>query len=137
MPKRCSICSRTDVASIDVLLLEGRSARSVALDLGLSEDTMQRHHHRHVFAAAPLNLDDARRRSAADPLDELVEALRSRALAGDVALSAQADVRHAILPTRRLEEEEEWIDLRTRMLAALEPFPEARLAIAAALEPAP
>jgi hypothetical protein len=79
--------------------------------------------------------------SAGDPLDELVKALRVRALAGNpadtreyrLALSAQSDLRHATPPQRDLATEPEWIELRARMLAALEPFAEARLAIVAAL----
>jgi translation initiation factor IF-2 len=141
MPRICSICSLPDAGAIAVLLLEGRSARSVAMELGLPEDAMQRHARRHV---APVKLDAVRRRSTADPLDELVAALRDRALAGDIAsareyrlaLSAQSDVRHAVAPQRPLEAELEWIELRTKMLVALEAFPQAKQAIADALEAA-
>jgi hypothetical protein len=146
MPRYCQVCSRTDAGAINVLLLEGRSARSVALELGLSEDSVQRHvHNRHVTVrrtSDPVPFRPATEPS--DPLDELVAALRDHALAGNpasaheyrLALSAQADVRHTTPPTRDLEHEPEWIELRTRMLEALEPFPAAKLAIADALEAA-
>jgi hypothetical protein len=144
MARSCSICSRADAGAINTLLAEGRSARSVAVERGLSEDAVQRHAHRHV-AAQRMSPRPAPRRStteaAADPLDELVDALRNQALAGNpaivhqyrLALAAQADVRHAIPAARDLASEPEWIGLRTAMLAALEPFPEARQAVADAL----
>jgi hypothetical protein len=144
MARACSICSRSDAGAINVLLAEGRSARSVAVERGLSEDAVQRHAHRHV-AARQAGPPRAPRRSTAaggaDPLDELVDALREQALAGNpaivhqyrLALAAQADLRHATPSARDLASEPEWIVLRTVMLAALEPFPEARQAVADAL----
>ena len=76
-----------------------------------------------------------------DPLDELVVALRARALAGSdaasgeyrLALLAQQAARHAAAPSRDLASEPEWITVRTVLLQALEPFPAARLAVADAL----
>ncbi len=38
MARRCSVCSRPDAGAINALLGEGRSARSVAVERGLSED---------------------------------------------------------------------------------------------------
>jgi len=144
MARSCSICSRSDAGAINALLGEGRSARSVAVELGLSEDAVQRHAHRHVVARRTTDAAPRRRpvaEAVADPLDELVDALRNQALAGNpaivhqyrLALSAQADVRHATPPQRDLASEPEWIALRSKMLAALEPFPEARQAVADAL----
>jgi len=77
----------------------------------------------------------------ADPLDELVDALRAQALAGNpaivhqyrLALAAQADARHAAPPTRALASEPEWVALRTRLLGALAPYPEATAAVLDAL----
>jgi hypothetical protein len=144
MARSCSICSRSDAGAINALLGEGRSARSVAVERGLSEDAVQRHAHRHVVAqrmAPPPARRRARLETADDPLDELVAALRVRALAGSpsdtreyrLSLAAQADGRHATPSVRDLASEPEWIALRTSMLAALEPFPEARQAVADAL----
>lgn len=149
---RCSICSRPDAGAINALLGEGRSARSVAVDLGLSEDAVQRHAHRHVvrpIVAAPeaaavpsaTAATPGDPLAAGDPLDELVNALRTQALAGNPAivhqyrlgLSAQADLRHAAPPTRDLASEPEWRALRAAILQALEPFPEARQAVADAV----
>lgn len=140
MARACSICARPDRGAIDALLGEGRSVRSVAAELGLSEDALGRHAHRHGARQAKAARTPPTS-ALGDPLDELVGALRTQALAGNpaivhqyrLALAAQTDVRHAAPPTRDLASEPEWLALRTKMLAALEPFPEARLAVAEAI----
>jgi hypothetical protein len=142
MPRNCSICSRSDAGAIDELLRSGRSARSVALELGLSDDAVGRHA-RHHLGRVP-STGSPRDRAvdpSGDPLDELVSALRVRALAGNpadtreyrLALAAQLDARHAVPPRRDLASEPEWTVLRAAILAALEPFPDARQAAAAAI----
>lgn len=138
MGQPCSVCGLPTAGAINELLRSGRSARAVAGEFGLSYDAVTRHARNHVSKrpAATVPAD-----SDADPLDELVKALRVRALAGNpadtreyrLALAAQSDLRHAAPPQRDLATEPEWIEVRTRMLAALEPFAEARLAIVAAL----
>jgi hypothetical protein len=161
MARRCSICSRPDAGVLNALLGHGRSARSVAVEHGLSEDAMQRHASKHVprmgdaaqraarhptlevdpRAGTPLGTASDPDATPPDPLDELVEALRTQALAGNpaivhqyrLALAAQADARHAAPPTRDLATEPEWMALRTRLLRALEPFRAARDAILGAL----
>ena len=40
MARRCTICSRPDAGAINVLLGEGRAVRSVAVELGLSDDAL-------------------------------------------------------------------------------------------------
>jgi hypothetical protein len=135
MGRSCSVCRLPSAGAINDLLRSGRSATSVAREFTLSDDSVGRHRH-HVPKDAPSPLP-----ASGDPLDELVSALRVRALAGNpsdtreyrLALAAQADVRHATPPRRDLASEAEWVALRTAMLHALEPFPEARIAIAAAL----
>ncbi|MGD0248353.1 MAG: hypothetical protein ABSB75_04795, partial [Candidatus Limnocylindrales bacterium] len=144
--RSCSVCSRSDAGAINVLL-DGRSARSVAAEFGLSEDAVQRHAKRHLTKQARPPSDTVNPGTASqpldphDPLDELVTALRTRALAGSdsatreyrLALAAQSDAKHAAPPRRDLATEPEWLALRTVMLRALEPFAEARAAIVVAL----
>jgi hypothetical protein len=132
----CTVCALPLAGAINELLLAGRSARAIAAEFGLSYDALTRHARNHVAKRAPVQnrTPDA----PADPLDELVTALRVRALAGNpsdtreyrLALAAQSDIRHATPPQRDLATEPEWIDLRTTLLDALEPFPEARQAVA-------
>jgi hypothetical protein len=134
----CTVCALPLAGAINELLRSGRSARAVAGEFEVSYDALTRHARNHLArrpstAAPPSPVDD--------PLDELVSALRVRALAGNpadtreyrLALQAQLDVRHAAPPTRDLAAEPEWIAVRARILAALEPFPEARQAVADAL----
>ena len=135
MGRRCSVCSLQSAGAINDLLRSGRSATSVARAFGLSDDSVGRH--RHHVPKAPEPVPEA----TGDPLDELVVALRTRALAGNpsdtreyrLALLAQTAARQSTAPVHDLAGTPEWIRLRTAMLAALEPFPAARIAIAEAL----
>src|SRR4051794_33809816 len=120
MARRCSVCARPDAGIIAALLAEGRSARSVAVERGVSEDAMQRHAANHVLRAPASPPREpqapAAGSQAKDARDELVDALRDQALAATpaivhqyrLALVAQADVRHAAPPTRDLAAEPEW-----------------------------
>jgi hypothetical protein len=111
----------------------------VAGEFQISYDALTRHHRNHARRQVVPAIPEA---TVDDPLDELVAALRVRALAGHPSdtredrldLAAQADVRHAAPPRTDLAAEPEWQVLRSRLLAALEPYPEARLAAAAVLE---
>lgn len=147
MPRTCSICSRSDATALNQLLRDGQSARSVALRFGISEDALGRHAKNHLGEAprggkatskAPVIAPLA---AGVDPLDELIEKLRARALAGNpndtreyrLALAAQQADRASALPARDLVHDPDWIALRSRILASLAPFPEARLAVANAI----
>jgi hypothetical protein len=142
MARSCSICIRDDAGTINGLLLGGRSARSVAAEFGLSHRALLRHNQNHASRPGAAQLPAVQPVGDLDPLDELVVALRLRALAGNpadtreyrLALAAQQTARHAAASARALADEPEWIALRTRLLALLEPFPEARLALADGLE---
>ena len=131
---RCTVCTHPERGTIDALIA-AQSARSVASQYGLAARAVQRHAARH---RATLPATDA---PPADPLDELVHALRARALAGSdpasreyrLALQAQQAARNAAAPTRPLEAEPEWLALRAALVAALAPFPEARQAVADAI----
>lgn len=137
MARSCTICTRSDAAAINGLLAEGRSARSVAAEIGLPPRALQRHAANHHTTREAAGVPE----SAADPLDELVAALRVRALAGNpadtreyrLALAAQSAARHATAARRSLADEPEWTTLRTRLLAILEPYPEVRQILADAL----
>lgn len=137
MSIRCTVCQDPRVQTLDSLLAQGRSGRSLAAEFGLSPDAVKRHAKAH---AAPR--DSGRRApSGADPLSELVDALRSRALDGNnsgtvreyrLALAALTE-RSAERPAYNVLADPEWLRLRDLLLEALEPYPEARLAVADAL----
>jgi hypothetical protein len=140
MASPCSICRLPSAGSIDELLRAGRSVRSVAVELGLSRDALGRHARAHL--GRPSASPPPAPTNGLDPLDELVAALRVRALAGHpsdtreyrLALAAQSDAQHAAPPRTDLASEPEWLAIRARLLEALEPFAEARLAVVDAIE---
>jgi hypothetical protein len=86
---------------------------------------LTRHGRNHLAKRAPAPIP----KPDGDPLDELVAALRVRALAGNpadtreyrLALAARSNARHAAPPRRVLAAEPE-VALRGAILAALEPF---------------
>ena len=144
MPRQCSVCVRRDVGKINGQLTSGRSARSVALEFGILEDTVQRHAAKgHIGRIQAIPLAKVAK-APMDPLDELVTTLRQAALESGarnpamvhqyrLALIAKEAAEHSAPDTRDLASEPEWIDLRSKMLAALEPYPAARIAVAEAL----
>jgi transposase-like protein len=136
MARRCSVCTLPTAGAIREALADGRSARAVADEFGISYDALTRHARNHLadqpHPAAP---------GVADPLEELIAVLRVRALGGSdaasreyrLALAAQTAARQAAAPRRALVDEPEWRELRAVVLRALAPFPEARVAVANAL----
>jgi hypothetical protein len=145
MARSCTVCASASAGAINELLRSGRSAQAVANEFGVGHRSMQRHAKAHlgrmIARAIPITGPD-NDIVVGDPLDELVVALRVRALAGDpivareyrLALAAQSAAKHAAAPVRDLATAPEWIDLRTRLLRLLEPYPEVRLLVAAGLE---
>ena len=140
MSRHCTVCASPSAGAIDELLRSGRPAQAVATEFAVGQRSMQRHAKAHLNRTAAIATGNNGHFSG-DPLDELVVALRTRALAGDpvvareyrLALSAQAAAQHAAAPTRHLATEPEWIALRSRLLVALKPFPEASRAVVDAL----
>jgi hypothetical protein len=139
----CSVCRHPASGDIDSRLRSGHTARAVSEAFFLSYDALTRHTRNHLPYRDPEPAVPEARADAmpVDPLEELVVALRRRALAGDtaaareyrLALAAQTAARTAALPVVALESTAEWLTLRRRILAALEPFPAARTAVAEAI----
>lgn len=138
MSRPCSICAVDALGAINAAIDEGRSLRSVAAEFEVSKDALGRHHrHLNRLAWAPSPNGNGN----LDPLDELVTMLRSRSQSGDpavireyrLALTAQTAAAHAAVPQISFTDTTEWVELRSRILAALEEHPEARQAVAEAL----
>ena len=92
-----------------------------------SDEQLERLH-----AAAGLRaVYDAGRRDAPQPADMV--RVKAAELWARVA-GALAPTRHEVAEVTPVTSSEEWVELRTRLLAALEPYPEAHGAVVAALE---
>lgn len=134
MSRSCLTCASPQVQAINALLAAGRSARSLAAEFGLPPESLKRHARNHGVAPATPE-------QSTDPLDELVAALRERALGSQnssfareyrLAISALSE-RNAAPPAYDVLRDADWLRLREAMLTALRPYPDAREAIADAL----
>jgi hypothetical protein len=145
MSRTCTVCNHPSAATIAVSLMEGRSARAVAADYALSYAAMKRHARNHVARGQPSVIPTLQptgdpTAAAIDPLDELVAALRVRALSGDpstareyrLALATQTASK-AVAPEYDVLADPEWIKLQGILLTALVPYPESRIAISDAI----
>lgn len=126
---RCIVCRSPQVQNVDALLATGRSARGIALELGLPIESTKRHARSHT-THEPSNPQPTQ----TDPLGELVAALRGRALSGSdasqsreyrLALAAQAE-QAAAPPTYDVLRDATWLRLRGLLLRALDNEPSAR-----------
>ena len=138
MSQRCSICQDSRVADINNLLADGQSARAIGKALGLGHDSINRHR-AHLNTTLPAGLVPS---SGGDPLAELVESMRPRALTGEnpgerreyrLALT-QLSQKSSERPPYNVLVDPEWLRLRGILLDALKPYPEARQAVADALD---
>jgi hypothetical protein len=120
---RCQVCLDSRVQAIDAALATGKSARSLAREFSLSDRAMQRHAVSHKPAPEPVASP-----ASVDPLAELIEHLRQRALGGSdaaareyrLALAAQTD-QSAGAPEYDVLRDAGWLALRGLILGALDP----------------
>lgn len=139
MTRPCLICIDPRVQAVDALLAGGRSARSLAIELGLPPEALKRHvrNHQSLHVVSAVIQPPP---TGADPLGELVAALRMRALAGSDAASREYRLGLASLAARGAERPDydvladaRWIRLRTILLDAFADDPAARLRLADAI----
>ena len=151
MSRACSICRNTAAGSINgELRAPDCNIRQVAAAYGLSYDAVWRHS-RHVTSTPPVAAPTGTTTAAAtppptastsDPLAELVEALRPRALAGSdpstsreyrLGLAALEARGTAVAPPFDLHADPEYIAVQTLLIKALDAYPDAKLAVIKAL----
>jgi hypothetical protein len=117
MTTRCTICTDPRAHAIDAQLAAGRSARSLAAAFAVGVESMKRHARNH----GPVPTATPPAAPGTDALDELVAALRVRALAGSdnasreyrLALQAQTD-RGGTPPPYDVARDPEWVRLRDK-----------------------
>jgi len=157
MPRRCTVCSHPQVATINQAIVEAKPLRRIAADHSVSESAMNRHAKEHVPATLSAAVEAAEV-THADRLLADLRALQARALgildqaesAGRLrdATAAIREVRGCVELLCKLAGQlssettinvanvivsPEWSRLRSILLDALEEFPDARAAAGAAL----
>jgi hypothetical protein len=153
--RACTICSHKRRPAIDAALVSGESNRRIATQFQLGEAAVRRHKAEHL----PLQLIQAREAQEVADADSLLAHLRSlnretlsipdqAKQSGDlrIALMAIGQARGNLELLAKLAGElqqegtvnlvisPEYLQVRTRLIAALAPYPDARLAVVAALQ---
>ena len=77
---RCTVCRHPERGRIDARIAGGESASAIAAEFGLNKMSVSRHLRNHMAEAGS---------PASSALDELVDALRVRALGGDVGAARE------------------------------------------------
>ncbi len=143
----CTVCASPAAASIDQLLVAGRSRRSLAAENGLGYDSLKRHARHHLLR--PLGPDTPAPSAAppgdpANPYASLLADLKVKALTSNnpahirelrLVIKEAADWENA-QPKEEvdLSQTAAWAELRELMWAALQPIPGALAAIQAAID---
>lgn len=154
MPMTCTVCRHLKRDSIDLLLLEGRSERSIAEQFGVSAAAIHRHkdhlpgtlakaHEAHETVSAGTLLDRLRdlnvetRAILAETRKKKEHDLSLKALA---RLEKQLELEGKLLgelkenaTTIHVYSSPEWLSLRGVVIAALHPYPDAARAVSRAL----
>jgi len=154
MPQTCSVCKHAERAAIDAALVGGESLRNIAEQYSVSTTALHRHKTDHI----PANMAQAKEAASlahADSLLDQVKALQVSTLAlmtkaegaGDLrtAVSAIREAARLIELTARLTNElpsqpiinilltDDWLKLRSAILAAIDPYPDAFEAVTRAI----
>jgi hypothetical protein len=157
MARNCTVCDSAGRDAIDRELVAGRSMRSIAQRHGVGEYAVARHRDNHLSAALVATVRNSEGRRARTLLSR-VEGIVSEAesiLTGakdsgkvSAALAAIRELRGLYELLGRLtgelkpdnavtvvnvQQDPEWLAIRSRLLLALAPFPDARSAVVAAL----
>jgi hypothetical protein len=155
LPRRCTVCDRSERHSIDEALVSGAPYRGIAKRFQLSESAVYRHKVDHLPVHL-LKAKEAEEVAQAGDLLEQVKSLQGHALdileraekAGDLrtALAAISQARGNLellgklageldeRPVVNLNISPEWLELRAVIVAVLEPHPAAHRAVLRALE---
>ncbi len=152
----CRTCTSPDRPAIEAALVSGQSIRGVALRYGLSKGSVSAHFKHHVSPALAGIVETKRTRTLIDRAEQLIGETESILQAAkesgraQLALSAIRELRESIkllglasgelrpegqvqIAVVNLVENQEYLQVKERLLLALAAFPEARAAAATAL----
>jgi hypothetical protein len=157
MPQPCSVCALPGRQDVDEALVAGVAYREIAKRNGCSISSLSRHRKDHISPALRA-VEAAAVESGGQTTAERIQGLYGRAERileaaeadgnGGLALSSIRELRSIVellaritgeLDTRpvtqilNVQSSQEWIDLRTTILAALAAYPDARMAVVEAL----
>ncbi len=161
MSRACATCHSPNRAEIEAQIVSGIGLSAIERDFPITRDALRRHRENHMSPTLIAVKNEHARQSnlaatAADrvasllgKLEDLVERTHeerresmllaaSRELRSAIELSAKLDgslrpENQTTVQVLNLSTSPEWIDVRSRILAALAPYPEARIAVAEAL----
>ena len=155
MTRTCTVCGHPQRHAIEKLIVGGTPNRRIATQFGLSEAAVRRHAAEHLPVALVKAQEAEDSAHALDVVKQLkhingaaLTVLRDAKAAGDGELMLRAIdrvMKQIELQARLLGDlddrpvvnvllTQEWVALRTQILAALAPYPEARVAVAGALQ---
>ena len=158
MPRSCSVCCHDGRKAMDEALVAGESLRAITKRFpGVTESSLSRHRVAHLSPSLQKLVADRALNRNGDLLEQLrgliekvYQVLEQAEATGKpgVMLAAVREAKSILELQARMTGElderpqtlvvnltstTEWLDVRTRLLAALRPFPEAHRAVIAAL----
>ena len=153
MPRTCTCCTHPERAAIDAALLANAPLRDIARQFNVSKDALQRH--REHIPATLAKAQEAREVANADDLLGQVKSLQARAMGILATAESTLNLRTALAaireargciellakltgelnenPVVNITISQEWLEVRTVLLAALERHPEAKQTVLEAL----
>lgn len=155
MGRACRVCQNPERDAIETALVSGEGYRAIARHFALSKDSVARHreHLSPALTAVPAAREEARSEALLDQLQALIargQRIADRAEQGGRDVTALAairelrgllellgkvtgEIRSTPAVVVNLVSTDEWVSVRSRLLAALAPWPDARISIAAVL----
>lgn len=157
MPRVCTVCDSPNREAIDRELVAGRSMRQIAMRHAVGEYAVSRHRDNHLSAALVAvvrNSEGRRARTLLSRVEGIVteaEGILTGAKESGKVSAALAAIRElrglyellgrltgelkpdTAVTVVNVQQDPEWIAIRSRLLLALTPYPDARHAVTAAL----
>lgn len=154
MPRQCTICSHAKRKEIEKGLIKNQTYRHIALHYGVSTTSLQRHKRNHLpkFLVRAKQMEEI---TNANYLADEIESLKKRAKTIASKAESNGDYRTALQGVRELTRivellakmrgelneqsvnvtiNNQWVELRTKILSALEEYPGAKIELSKVLK---